>query len=477
MTGTTCNTKTKIVCTIGPASRDPETLGRLMDAGMDVCRLNFSHGTHAEHAAMIKDIRRLAEERGRNIAILQDLAGPKIRTGGLADGEVELVPGAEIVLTNRDVPGDADEVGLTWAGLPRSLQPGDQVLLADGAMELEVVTADDTDARCRVVNGGMLGSHKGINLPARSIDPPILSDKDRADLAFGLEQDVDWVALSFVRTAGDVREVKDLIRAAGKDTPLMAKIEKFEALEAIDEILAEADGLMVARGDLGVEIPLEQVPRAQKKLIAKANAAAKPVVTATQMLKSMVDSPRPTRAEVTDVANAIIDGTDAVMLSEETAVGRHPVAAVQVMVKVAADTEAECVGGRRLRRDTDDDSMLSFDQAVAHTAVEMAVDIRAAAIMTCTSSGSTTRLVARYRPAQTLLALTPEQKTARRLALVFGAVPVITPSAANAEEMESNALAAALDGGWVQPGEAVVLTAGLPLHVSGTTNLIKVSVA
>ncbi len=477
MTKTRIGTRTKIVCTIGPASRDPETLGRLMDAGMDVCRLNFSHGTHAEHAAMIKDIRRLVHERGLNIAILQDLAGPKIRTGDLADGEVELVPGAEIVLTNRDVPGDAAEVGLTWAGLPRCLQPGDQVLLADGAMELEVVTADDTDARCRVVNGGMLGSHKGINLPARSIDAPILSDKDRADLAFGLEQDVDWVALSFVRTAGDVREVKDLIRAAGEDTPIMAKIEKFEALEAIDEILAVADGLMVARGDLGVEIPLEQVPRAQKKLIAKANAAAKPVVTATQMLKSMVESPRPTRAEVTDVANAIIDGTDAVMLSEETAVGRYPVAAVQVMVKVAADTEGECVGGRRRRRDTDDDSMLSFDQAVAHTAVEMAVDIRAAAIMTCTSSGSTTRLVARYRPAQTLLALTPELKTARRLALVFGAVPVITPSATNAEEMESNALAAVLKGGWVQPGEAVVLTAGLPLHVSGTTNLIKVSVA
>jgi pyruvate kinase len=469
-------TKTKIVCTIGPATRDPEVLGRLVDAGMDVCRLNFSHGTHAEHAALIAAIREVAERKGRHIAILQDLAGPKIRTGDLADGPVQLVPGAEIVLTSRDVPGDAREVGLTWSGLPRCLRPGDTVLLADGAMQLEVIEADETDARCRVVYGGELGSHKGINLPDRSIDPPILSDKDRADLAFGLEQGVDWVALSFVRHAGDVQETKKLIAAAGKDTPLIAKIEKFEALENIDAILAAADGLMVARGDLGVEIPLEQVPRAQKMLIAKANAAAKPVITATQMLKSMVESPRPTRAEVTDVANAIYDGTDAIMLSEETAMGRHPVEAVLVMERVSRDTENQCASEQQhRRRRTDADDRLSFAQAVAHTAVEMASDIRAAAIITCTSSGSTTRLVASYRPCQPLLALTPKRQTARRLALVFGAVPVVTAPAVNAEEMEANAIAALYEKGFVTRGDAVVLTAGLPLHVQGTTNLIKVA--
>jgi len=468
-------TKTKIVCTIGPATRDPEVLGQLMDAGMDVCRLNFSHGTHAEHAELVASIRTVAEQKDRHIAILQDLAGPKIRTGDLADGPVELVKGAEITLTSRDVPGDASEVGLTWAGLPRCLEPGDTVLLADGTMQLEVVAADDTDARCRVVYGGELGSHKGINLPDRSIDPPILSDKDRADLAFGLEQGVDWVALSFVRNAQDVRDTKELIAAAGKDTPLIAKIEKFEALEDIDEILAAADGLMVARGDLGVEIPLEQVPRAQKMLIAKANAVAKPVITATQMLKSMVENPRPTRAEVTDVANAIFDGTDAIMLSEETAMGQYPVEAVRVMTLVAQDTESQCAAVRRSQRRTDTDDKMTFAQAVSHTAVQMAADIEAAAIITCTSSGSTTCLVASYRPCQTLLAVTPKRKTARRLALVFGAVPVVTQPALNAEEMEISAIEAASEGGYVKRGDAVVLTAGLPLHVPGTTNLIKVA--
>ncbi len=466
-------TKTKIVATIGPASRDPEILAALMEAGLDVCRLNFSHGTHEEHATAIADIRRVAKAGGHVVAILQDLAGPKIRTGDMADGTVLLVPGEEIVLTTRKVPGDAQEVGLTWAGLPRCLEPGDAVLLADGAMELEVITADDVNARCKVVIGGELGSHKGVNLPSRTIDAPILSKKDREDLAFGLEQGVDWIALSFVRSAEDVLAAKQLIADAGHDTPLMAKIEKFEALEDIDAIIEVVDGIMVARGDLGVEIPLEQVPRAQKMLIAKANAAALPVVTATQMLKSMVDSPRPTRAEVTDVANAIFDGTDAVMLSEETAMGKYPVEAVDVMTRVAKDTE-DHMATRTPRRRNDDDK-LSFEAAVAHTAVQMADDIGARAIITCTTSGSTTLLVARYRPRPTLLAVTPDERTARRLAIVSGAVPLLMPSTDTAEELELGAVAAALAGGWIEPGDPVVLTAGLPFHVAGTTNLIKVS--
>ena len=468
--------KTKIICTIGPASRDPQTLTRLIEAGMNVCRLNFSHGTQDEHAALIADIREVSRRLCAPVAILQDLAGPKIRTGKISAGTVTLKAGQEFTLTGREVPGDDREVGLTYADLPRNLRPGDRLLLADGAMELEVLTLTDTDVRCRVITGGELSSNKGINLPGRSINAPILSDKDRSDLEFGLARDVDFVALSFVRTAHDITSVKKLITAAGKDTPLIAKIEKFEALDNIDQIIDVADGIMIARGDLGVEIPLESVPRVQKMLIAKTNAAAKPVITATQMLKSMVESPRPTRAEVTDVANAIFDGTDAIMLSEETAVGRYPVEAVKVMTRIACDIEGE-FDYETWTHKFDGDAKLSFEAAVAHTAVEMAEDIGAAAIITCTKSGSTTRLVARYRPRQTLLAMTPERSTELRMALVFGAVTVNIGGIDSAEELERMAIAAALQGGYVKPGQPVVITAGLPFHVVGTTNLIKVATA
>lgn len=469
--------KTKIVCTLGPASSSPETLARLMEAGMNVCRLNFSHGTHEEHGALIRDIREVSKRLGLPVAILQDLAGPKIRTGALQDKEfVTLKPGASFVLTNRDVPGSDEEVGLTYADLPHNVRPGDSILLADGAMELKVESASDTDVRCTVVTGGPLGSHKGINLPARSINAPILSEKDKADLEFGLSQGVDFIAVSFVRTAHDVATVRKIITEANKDTPLIAKIEKFEALDNIDEIIATADGIMVARGDLGVEIPLESVPRAQKTLIRKTNAAAKPVITATQMLRSMVENPRPTRAEVTDVANAIYDGTDAVMLSEETAMGAYPVEAVKVMAKVAADTEAHFeyeTWGRRFEKI----GKLGFKSAVAHSAVAMANDIEAAAIITCTKSGGTTQLVARYRPRQALLTMTPVWQTALRMALVFGAIPVVTDVTDTAEGLERQAITQALQGGYVKPGQPVVITAGLPFDVSGTTNLIKVATA
>jgi len=466
--------KTKIICTIGPASRDPETLERLMNAGMNVCRLNFSHGTQEEHADLIRDIREISTRLKKPVAILQDLAGPKIRTGPMAGGSITLVKGAAFRLTNRDVPGDASEVGLTYPDLPRTVQAGDSLLLADGLMELVVESTGETDVNCRVVTGGELGSHKGINLPTRTIDAPILSEKDLSDLDFGLAQDVDFIALSFVRNAEDVEVATRIIHAAGKDTPVIAKIEKFEALDNIDEIIAAAGGIMVARGDLGVEIPLEQVPRAQKKIIARTNAAAKPVITATQMLRSMVENPRPTRAEVTDVANAILDGTDAIMLSEETAMGSYPVGAVEVMSRVAADTEKD-FDFEGWTEKFKLDHNLSFESAVAHSAVEVAVDIGAAAIITCTKSGSTTRLVARHRPRQTLLAMTPDSKTALEMALVFGAEPMITPMVNNGEELERLAIKSAVRGGYVKKGDAVVITAGLPFHVEGTTNLIKVA--
>jgi pyruvate kinase len=469
-------TKTKIICTIGPASRRPETIERLIEAGMNVCRLNFSHGTHEEHATLIGDIRRTAAKLGVHLAILQDLAGPKIRTAGMAAGTVTLEPGSKLTLTNRDVPGDAHEVGLTYPDLPHNVRSGDTILLADGAMELEVKSASETDVVCEVIVGGELGSNKGINLPNRSINAPILSDKDKADLEFGLAQGVDFVALSFVRTAHDVRTVKKIIAAAGKDTPLIAKIEKFEALDNIEDIIKEADGIMVARGDLGVEIPLEFVPRAQKMLINKANAAAKPVITATQMLKSMVDSPRPTRAEVTDVANAIYDGTDAIMLSEETAMGNYPVESVQVMTRVARDTEKN-LDYKGWNQKIKKSSKLSTRRAVAHSAVAMAEDIEAAAIITCTKSGSTTRNVAMYRPRQVLLTITPSSDTAKRTCLTFGAVPLLIGTVDSAEDLEKAAIEQALQGGHVKPGQQVVITAGLPFSEAAPTNLIKVSTA
>jgi pyruvate kinase len=469
-------TRTKIICTIGPASRSPEMLERLMDAGMNVCRLNFSHGELDEHAKLIADIRATAEKLGRHVAILQDLAGPKIRTAKMGAGTVMLEAGQAFTLTNRDVPGDAKEVGLTYADLPAAVHAGDTLLLADGLLELKVEATSATDVRCTVVVGGELGSNKGINLPQRSINAPILSEKDRRDLEFGLAQGVDYVALSFVRTGHDVTSVKRIIEKAGHAVPLIAKIEKFEALDNIDEIIAAADGIMVARGDLGVEIPLETVPRAQKMLIARTNAAGKPVITATQMLRSMVENPRPTRAEVTDVANAILDGTDAIMLSEETAMGAYPERAVKVMARVAADTE-ELFDYEGWTAKFHAEAKLSFDAAVAHTAVEMANDIGAAAILTCTNSGHTTRLVARYRPRQTLLTMTPDTVTARRMALVFGAVPVLLPPTHSAEELERTAVNCALQGGWVKPGQPLVITAGLPFAQKGGTNMIKVATA
>lgn len=468
--------KTKIIGTIGPASGNPETLRRLVEAGMNVCRLNFSHGTHQEHAELIRMIRGVAADLDAPIAILQDLSGPKIRTTGMAAGSVLLRAGGRLVLTSRDVPGDENEVGLTYKDLPRSVRPGDVIMLADGAMQLTVESATETDINCRVTVGGELGSHKGINLPGRTLNAPILAEKDRTDLLFGLAQGVDFVALSFVRTAHDVASAKEIIAAEGRDTPLIAKIEKFEALANIDEILAEADGIMVARGDLGVEIPLEQVPRAQKMLIAKANAASKPVITATQMLKSMVDSPRPTRAEVTDVANAIHDGTDAIMLSEETATGLYPVEAVQVMARVAADTEQQLDHDGWMRR-FDPAAKLTFGGAVAHAAVAMADDIRAAVIITCTRSGGTTRRVARYRPRQRVLAMTPDRNTALRMALIFGAIPILIDSVETAEELEKLAVNKALQCGYVQPGQPVVLTAGLPFSRKCPTNMLKVITA
>lgn len=465
--------RTKIVCTIGPASESEEILDRLIQAGMDVARLNFSHGSHESHAEKFRQIRALAAAAGRPVAILQDLAGPKIRIGGLASGPITLRSGDKFVLTARDVPGSAAEVSISYKELPEDVRPGDTLLLADGALDMSVLRVDGPDIHCRVVTGGVLSSHKGINLPSRSIRAPILTAKDKLDLAFGLELGVDFVALSFVRSAADICVVRTFMDELGRSAPLIAKIEKHEALAEIDGILAAVDGLMVARGDLGVDIPLERVPRVQKLLIEKANRAGKPVITATQMLKSMVDAPRPTRAEVTDVANAILDGTDAVMLSEESAAGLYPVESLQTLDRIARETERDFPHRLWMRR-FHPEGVCEPPQAVAHAACELAMRIDAAAILTCTRSGGTTRLVARTRPAQNVLAATPDEGVWRRLALTWGAEPLLTSLTESLEVMIAEALGAARAAGLTQPGDPVVITAGTHLTRSGSTNLIRV---
>jgi pyruvate kinase len=464
--------KTKIICTIGPKSRSPETLERLIRAGMNVARLNFSHGTQTEHGEVITSIRRITKHLGYPVAILQDLSGPKIRIGKIEEGAITLEPGEILTLTNRQVSGNKHEVSITYHDLPKEIQPGDTLLLSDGALELEVLETDNQNIKCRVTVGGPLSSNKGINLPTRSIRASSFTDKDRDDLAFGIERGVDYVALSFVRTASDIVEAKQFIQERESNVPVIAKIEKHEALENIDEIVEVVDGIMVARGDLGVEIPLEKVPLIQKMLIEKSNRAGKPVITATQMLRSMVDSPRPTRAEVTDVANAILDGTDAVMLSEETATGNYPVEAVGMMVKIAEDAESGFPHDLWIYR-YKSQNIKTVPEAVSYAACGLAENINASSIVTFTYSGSTARLVSKYRPRPSILALTPLERTYRQLALTWGVTPIICEKMNSTDEMIEKAIKTALESGQAKRGERIVITAGLPLHVPGTTNLIK----
>lgn len=464
--------RTKIVCTIGPASRSPEKLEQLIAAGMNVARLNFSHGSHDEHEEVIVRLREIAARLARPLAILQDLAGPKIRVGEITAGTVHLQAGDRFILTTEAVPGDEHKVSITYPALPRDVRPGDTLLLNDGALELRVEETRENEIICRVVVGGPLSSHKGINVPTRSLQVPSLTEKDREDLAFGLERGVDYVALSFVRSPADVLQAKQFVAERGRPVPLIAKIEKHEALAHIDEIIEVVDGIMVARGDLGVETPLEKVPLIQKMLIHKCNQAGKPVITATQMLRSMVNNPRPTRAEVTDVANAILDGTDAVMLSEETAMGKYPVEAVQMMARIAEDAESgfpfNAWTSQLKPREP-----VSLPEAVSRAACALAENIRARAIITFTQSGSTARLVAKYRPRPSILAPTPLEETYHRLALVWGVIPMLSEATQTTDEMMGRAFTAARRAGFVRRGDTVVITAGVPLGVPGTTNLIK----
>ena len=440
--------RTKIVCTIGPATSSRPQLRALIEGGMNVARLNFSHGEPAEHVAVIAEIRALGRELDVPVAVLQDLAGPKVRIGTLPGGSVELEPGARFTLTTLPLEGSRERASVSYAGLPSAVRAGDTLLLADGAIVLRVERVTGEDVHCEVIVGGRLGSRKGVNVPSGLPDVPILGDKDLRDLRVGLEQGVDYVGLSFVRSANDVQAARDHMERLGGRAPVIAKIETQAALDRFDEILDAADGIMIARGDLGIETPFARVPIVQKRLIAETNRRAKPVITATQMLFSMVSSPQPTRAEVADVANAVLDGSDAVMLSEETAIGSHPVRAVQVMADIALETERSGLNGLRpssasaVPPRSDEEALV---QAACRLAAHRSVDV----IVTVTRTGETARLAAAQRPAQPIVALAGDPETARRLILVRGVFSLaLPPSARGAEEMLEVARGAARARGW-----------------------------
>jgi pyruvate kinase len=466
--------RTKIVCTIGPASSSYRNLDRLMRAGMDVARLNFSHGTHEQHAQVITRLRELAEKHQRPLAILQDLSGPKVRLGTLACGTVTLKRGQRIILTSRPVPGDADEINLPVPELIAALRPGDRLLADDGRIELAVVSITETDVVARAVIPGVLSSHKGVTAPGVSLNIAAVTPKDMDDLRFGLSKGVDWVAASYVRGPEDLLPLRKIMDEAGVKCPVIAKIEKGEAVRRLEEILPAVEGIMVARGDLGVEIPIDEVPIVQKRIIKRCNEIGKPVITATQMLDSMIHNPRPTRAEVTDVANAILDGTDAVMLSGETAAGEYPVEAVKMMAKVAVRADAMLPESPRVIRTTS--GPINVTDAVAQATVEIARDLKASAILCATTSGSTARLIARYRPAMKLIVATPYPETYRRLALTWGVQPILIGDVTGTDEMMEKTIMAAIEHRMVRSGETVILTAGIPVNIVGNTNLIRVHV-
>ena len=462
--------RTKIICTIGPASESPESIRELIKGGMDVARLNFSHGSRGEHGEKIQIIRRISEELGRPVAILQDLAGPKIRVGSVPEPGVRLETGQTFILTSEEVDGFYDRVSVSYAGLPSEVEKGNRILISDGTIELIVKEVRNSEIYCEVVTGGLLTSHKGLNLPTRTIRTPSFTAVDREDLLFGIEHGVDYVALSFVRRSGEILEAKEVIRERKADIPVIAKIEQHEALEYIDEIIEAADGIMVARGDLGVEIPLEDVPVIQKKLIQQANVLGKPVITATQMLRSMIDSPRPTRAEAADVANAVLDGTDAVMLSEETASGRYPVKAVQFMVRIVTSAERYFSHQRYLQRVPSKE----VAESVAHASCILADHLEASAVIAPTRSGQTARYISRFRPKQPIIALSSNQKVVQRLALFWGCIPQLVPEPRDTDDMIDTSTRSALETGLVSRGDVVVITAGHPVGVVGSTNMVRV---
>lgn len=467
--------KTKIVCTIGPASESLENLKKLIHAGMNVCRLNFSHGDFEEHGNRIKNIRQAVKETGKNVAILLDTKGPEIRTGKLKEEPIELVQDETLVLTTEEILGDKNRISITYKELPRDVQVGSTILIDDGLIGLTVTDIQNgTEIVCRIVNGGTIKSKKGVNVPGVKISLPGITEKDANDIVFGIEQGVDFIAASFVRKASDVLEIRELLEKHNANyIQIISKIENQEGVDNLDEILEVSDGLMVARGDLGVEIPAEEVPLVQKAMIKKCNRAGKPVITATQMLDSMQRNPRPTRAEASDVANAIFDGTDAIMLSGETAAGKYPLESVQTMSRIAERAES-ALEYREIFLKQSQSQQTSVTEAISQAVANSALDLNAKAIVTSTESGYTARMVSKYRPKAPIIAVTPNEQVIRRMALIWGVIPVLGEEAGNTDELIEQAIDSSVKSGYVNLGDLVVITAGVPVGRSGTTNLIKV---
>jgi len=467
--------KTKIVCTIGPASESEEMIEQLVSAGMNVARLNFSHGDHSEHKRRIDAIKRVREKLGVPVAIMLDTKGPEVRLGYFKDGKAELEKGQRFTLTIRDIQGDNTQCSITYKELPGEVSIGSKILIADGVIELIVKDKNATDVICEALNSGILGDRKNVNIPGATSKLPAITEKDIADLIFGIENEVDFIAASFIRTATDVLEIRKVLEQnGGKLIQIIAKIENQEGVDNLGDILRTCDGLMVARGDLGVEIPTEDIPMIQKLLIKKANEAGKPVITATQMLDSMIRNPRPTRAEVTDVANSIIDGTDAIMLSGETAAGKYPIEAVKTMSRIAERTETELDYGKSLHGFSG--RKLNVATAISHSSCTTAFELQAAAIITPTQSGSTARMVSKFRPKAPIIAATSDINVMRRLCLSFGVYPVSVPYSEITDEIIDFSVNSAVSAGLIKSGDLVVITAGIPSGVAGTTNLIKVHI-
>lgn len=470
--------KTKIVCTLGPASDSEEMVSRLMDAGMNVCRLNMSHGTYEEQGERIARIKRLRERKNIPVAILLDTKGPEVRTKTVEGGKATLEAGGEFILTSREIEGDSHQVSITYPKMVELVKPGTRVLIDDGLLAMEVVRIENgTDIVCSVTNGGTLGNRKGISVPDVDLQMPSIGEKDRSDILFGIEQGIDLIAASFVCRPSDVLTIRQLCQDnGGGHVRIFSKIENRMGVDNFDEILKVSDGIMVARGDLGVEVDMEEVPVLQKQFIHKCNVAAKPVITATQMLDSMIRNPRPTRAEASDVANAILDGTDAIMLSGETAAGKYPVEAVSAMVRIANYVETR---GLRTDREAIENDVVhstavrTVADAVSYACCTMAEDLGATAIITPSNSGTTARMVARFHPKCQIIAPTTSEHTYHQLGLCYGVVPARMEMSANTDEMIGCAVQVAHDSGLVKTGDVVVVAAGVPTGVSGTTNLIK----
>jgi pyruvate kinase len=459
--------RAKIVCTLGPASSTPERIGELIDAGMNVARLNFSHGTHDDHARMLQIVRAEADRRGKAVAALLDLQGPKIRIGRLASGQIELKPGAALTITTEEIQGDEQRVSTTYKGLPRDVKAGDHILLDDGYLSLAVTAARDHEVDTIVVTGGILKNNKGINLPGVDVSAPALSEKDRIDIGFALRHGVDYVALSFVRRPEDVIEAKRLLTI-----PVIAKIEKPQALERLGDIIDASDGIMVARGDLGVELGPEKVPLWQKRIIEETNKRGKIVITATQMLESMITQPRPTRAEASDVANAVLDATDALMLSGETASGLYPVEAVRTMARIIDEIERSAY--YRANVEIPDLQLAVPANAIAHAAMTAARAMRLKTIVAVSESGGAARLVSEYRPDANIVCLTTNEVSFRRLAAIWGVTPVLISPAATTEELIDRVEATLIERNLAVPGENVLITMAVPVGSGMQTNVLKI---